>query len=88
MNIEVKVIPSAKKREIIMENNTIKIKLISKPQNGKANKELIETLSKKLKIAKSNIKIIRGEKQKNKVIQINGFENIDEIRYKLLNKKN
>ncbi len=88
MNIEIKVIPSSKKREIIFEDNNLKIKLISKPQDGKANKELIETLSKKLKIAKSKIKIIRGEKTRNKIIEIEGIENLEEIRYKLLNKKN
>ena len=88
MNINVRVIPSAKRREIILEDKNLKIKLISKPQDGKANKELIETLSKKLKIAKSKIKIIKGEKTKNKIIEIAGIENIEEIRYKLLNKKN
>jgi len=85
LNIEVKVIPSAKKKEISFENGIFKIKLNSKPQDGKANKEMIEFISKKLKIAKSKISIIRGEKQKSKLIKIEGIENFDEIRYKLLN---
>ncbi len=85
MNIEVKVIPSAKKKEIRFENGIFKIKINSKPQDGKANKEMIEFISKKLKIAKSKISIIKGEKQKSKLIKIEGIENFDEIRYKLLN---
>ena len=46
---------------------------ISQPIENKANKALIEFLSKKLKTAKSNIQIIKGELNKEKTILINGF---------------
>ncbi len=88
MNIEVRVIPSAKKREIKFEENFLKIKLSSKPQDGKANRELVEILSEKLGIPKSKIKIVRGEKQRKKLLKIEGIENLEEIRYKLLKQKN
>lgn len=39
----------------------LKIGVISVPEKGKANKELIAFLAKKLKIAKSSIQIISGE---------------------------
>ena len=39
----------------------LKIGVISVPEKGKANKELITFLAKKLKIAKSSIQIISGE---------------------------
>lgn len=39
----------------------LKIGVISVPEKGKANKEMIAFLAKKLKIAKSSIQIISGE---------------------------
>jgi hypothetical protein len=70
MNIEIKVIPNAKKREIIREGLGLKVKLTSVPRDGKANEELVEYLSKIFKVKKSKIKILRGEKDRRKVISI------------------
>ena len=52
-------------------NVFLKISVISVPEKGKANKDLISFLSKKLKIAKSEIEIISGELDKWKKIRIN-----------------
>ena len=48
----------------------IKISVISVPEKGRANKELINWLSKTLDIAKSNFTIITGELDKYKKILI------------------
>lgn len=48
----------------------LKIYLTAVPIQGKANKELIKLLSVKLNISKSKIKIIRGEKSKEKIIEV------------------
>ncbi|MDF0679830.1 MAG: DUF167 domain-containing protein [Candidatus Nitrosocosmicus sp.] len=48
----------------------IKVSLRCVPVKGKANKELINIISKHFKIGPSNIKIIHGLYSKNKVIQI------------------
>ena len=68
MNIEIKVIPNAKKREISREGSTFKVKLKSVPRDGKANEELIEFLSDTFKVKRSEIKILRGEKDRRKVV--------------------
>ena len=39
----------------------IKISVLSPPEKGKANKELIAALAKKLKMAKSEIELVSGE---------------------------
>lgn len=70
MNIEIKVIPNARKKEIIREGSGLKVKLTSVPRDGKANEELVEYLSKIFKVKKSEIKILRGEKDRRKVISI------------------
>jgi uncharacterized protein (TIGR00251 family) len=49
----------------------LKIYLTSVPVQGKANKELVKLLSQELGISKSRISIIKGEKSKEKIIEIN-----------------
>lgn len=67
---EIKVITKASKNEIYFENNIIKVKITEIPENGKANKAIITLFSKKFKIPKKNIMIIKGEKSSNKIVKI------------------
>ena len=48
----------------------LKVYLTAVPIDGKANKELIKLLSKELNINKSKISITKGEKNKEKVLEI------------------
>jgi len=59
-----------KTRNNIEDLPELKIYLIAVPVDGKANKELIKLLSKELGISKCKINIIKGEKNKEKVIEI------------------
>lgn len=52
------------------EDVFLKISVVSVPEKGKANKELISFLAKKLKIAKSDFEIVSGELDKWKKIRI------------------
>ncbi len=52
-------------------DNKIKIKINAPPEKGKANKELIDFLSHKLRVPKQDIEIIRGQ-----------FSNIKEVKIK------
>ena len=78
--VRFKIIPNSSKNEIIYDNEILKIKITAQPVENKANKALIEFLSKKLKTAKSNIQIIKGELNKEKTLLILGF---DEEKFKL-----
>jgi len=55
----------------------LKISIAAPPEDGKANDELIRFLSKKLKIPKSKITIIRGETSRFKVLRFLGVVSID-----------
>lgn len=68
-----------KKNEIIKDSGAIKIKITAQPVGGKANKALIEFLSKQFKISKTSIKILRGETSKEKTIlfETNNTEKIN-----------
>ena len=48
----------------------IKIYLTAAPVKGKANKELIKLLAGELGISKSGIRILKGERRKEKVLEI------------------
>lgn len=56
----------------------LKVKVCSRPLKGAANKECISLLSKKLKIAKSKINIVNGERSKEKTFFLFGLS-VEEI---------
>ncbi|MEO0137003.1 MAG: DUF167 domain-containing protein [candidate division WOR-3 bacterium] len=71
MLINIRTIPNAKKKEVIMLGKDLyKVKLISPPEKGKANEELIEVLADYFNTKKSNIRIIKGEFGRDKVVEI------------------
>lgn len=71
MLINCHVITSAKTEEIEkLPDGSYKIRFNVAPEKGKANKKLVEMLADYFNVAKSNVRIIRGETSKNKVIYI------------------
>jgi uncharacterized protein len=70
VNIEIKVITNAKKREFIREGAGFKVRLVSLPVEGRANEELIAYLSDLFNVKKSEVKILRGDKDKRKIISL------------------
>ena len=71
--VKVRVIPRAKKPRIESFNEGLKVYLNSPAIQSRANKELIEVLAKYYNIKKYNITIIKGQKQKDKLIGISGI---------------
>lgn len=70
MLIHVRVTPNAKKNEVKDEAGRLKVYLTAKPVEGKANKALIDLLSDHFHVKKSAIRIVKGEKSRDKVIEI------------------
>ena len=70
--LAVRVVPRSKREEIsaILDDGTLKIRITAPPVEGKANRALIEFLSRVLDVPKSSIEIIAGEKGKNKLVAI------------------
>jgi len=68
--LDVRVKPNSKRESIKLENGVLVIRVREKPTEGKANKAVLEKLAKRLGIAKSCIKIVSGEKSRNKRISI------------------
>ena len=76
--IEVKVEPRSSRRQIsgIMDNDILKVKLTAPPVDGSANEQLIELISETTGVRKSQIRIVRGQSSKRKLIEITGIEKI------------
>jgi uncharacterized protein len=70
MNIVIRVIPRAKKNLVKIEPGRLKVYLTAPPQDGKANELLQEILADHFKVKKRQIKLIRGEKSRDKIIEI------------------
>lgn len=66
--IKVKIVPNSSKNDIVLEEEFIKVKVTAQPIENKANKALIEFLSKTFKIPKTSIEILKGETSKEKTL--------------------
>ena len=77
-----KISPNASKNEIIKTPDGFKVKITAQPIDGKANKALIEFLSKQFKVPKSYFEILRGETSKDKTLLL---KNIDEEKVQFIN---
>lgn len=66
--VNLKIVPNSSKNDIVLEEEFVKVKITALPIEGKANKALIEFLSKKFKIPKTSIEIIKGETNKEKTL--------------------
>jgi len=73
--ISLKISPNSSKNEFVANNGEIKIKIAAPPIDGKANKVLIEFLSKTFKIPKTYFEIVRGETSKEKTLLIKNIDN-------------
>ena len=53
-----------------INKDEIAIGITAEPEKGKANKELIEKISKHFDVPKSNVRIISGEKSRKKLVEV------------------
>jgi hypothetical protein len=71
MRITVRVIPRARKRDIRKQpDGSYKIKVLSPPIDGRANREMIDMIAREYCVKPSKVKIISGEKRREKAVEI------------------
>lgn len=70
MKIEVKVVSNAKRFAIKLDGKTLRIWLKSKPERGKANRELVQKLG---EIFGSAV-LVSGQKSRRKFVEVEGDE--------------
>jgi uncharacterized protein (TIGR00251 family) len=52
----------------------LKIRIAAPPEGGKANRQVVELLSKTLRVPKSSIEIVKGETSRIKLLKIEGVD--------------
>lgn len=81
----VRVVPNAKKNEIVrVEEGVLKVRIAAPPVGGKANEVLVEFLAKALGVRKRQLAIVRGKRARDKTISVEGLSE-EEARNRLGN---
>jgi uncharacterized protein len=76
--LRVHVVPNAKRDSVVGEHaGAVKVKLRAPAVEGKANAALIRFLAEQMKLPRFAIVLKRGEKSRDKVIQIHGLSEED-----------
>ncbi len=81
--LSVKVVPNASKSEFAgwLDDSTLKVRIQSPAQDGKANKALVAFLAKQIGVSKNQISIVRGETSRQKLI---AFERLSSSQFEKL----
>lgn len=73
MIIRVRVIANAKHNEVMGRvGSIVRVRVAAPAVDGKANRELIEFLSEFFGVKRHDVSILRGEKGKEKTVQVEG----------------
>jgi uncharacterized protein (TIGR00251 family) len=70
MRYRVKVIPNARRDEVLEDGENLKVRLKGPAAKGKANKALIELLADHFQVKKRDVRIIKGERSREKVVEV------------------
>ncbi len=66
----IRVIPHAKQNKVVLDGDVLRVYTTTAPENGRANRAVIDLLSEYLSIAKSRIVISKGATSRNKIVVI------------------
>jgi uncharacterized protein (TIGR00251 family) len=71
IHIAIKALPGASKTEFAgVQEQRLRVRIASAPEDGKANAELIAFLAKNLGCPKKEVRLLRGEKSRIKTIAV------------------
>ncbi|MGA2090840.1 MAG: DUF167 domain-containing protein [Endomicrobiales bacterium] len=82
MMIKVRVIPNSKRNEVVSRIGSIlRVKISAPAVEGRANEELCDFLSEFFEVRRSNVFLRKGERGREKTIEICGRseEDLDEV---------
>ena len=85
LRIAVHVQPGARVSAVFADfGDTLKIRLKAPPVDGKANEALIAFMSEKLGIRQRDVRILRGQTSRQKLLDIDSALSVEEVRALLL----
>jgi uncharacterized protein len=78
MILSIKVIPGARKNEIVgWQNGFLKIKVSAQPEKGAANRAIIQLLANVCKLPQSKIILLKGAASRQKEFLLEGYTKLD-----------
>ncbi len=78
VHLEIKVQPRSSRNQILGEKEgALRVKLTAPPVDGEANRALLEFLARQLKIPRKNLRRIRGESSRQKLLEVTGLSGGD-----------
>ena len=80
--IEIRVQPKASRNRIVIQGGTVKVYVTAAPEKGRANKAVIEMISRRLGVAKRAVSIASGDRSQAKLLQVEGLSD-EEVRRRL-----
>ncbi len=76
--VEVRVHPKANRNAVeLSDGPTIRVYVTAPPERDRANQAVIALLAKQLNIPKSALRLVRGEKSRDKVLVVEGIESTE-----------
>lgn len=79
IRIQVKVQSKARFNRLEVDDGIFRIYVTAAPENGKANKAVIEILAKMAGVPKRDIVLVIGHTSRNKVFEIKGYDSTDRL---------
>ena len=70
----VRALPRASRTQLAgVYGDAVRVRLASPPVGGAANAELIAFLAKKLDVPRSTVRVVQGERGRDKVVEVDGI---------------
>ncbi len=77
--LTIRVQPKASRNDVIVEGDAIRVYVTTAPEDGKANKAVVDLLAKRFKLPKRAIEIVSGERSRTKIVSIEGFSEAEAL---------
>ncbi len=78
MQLNVKVYPRASRNAVeCNRDGSLKIRVTAAPEDNKANDAVLKLLADRLGIPRTSVRILRGHRTRNKIVQLEGLTKED-----------
>jgi hypothetical protein len=73
--LKIRVRPRARRNEVVaLTDGVVELRVAASPRKGQANAEMVSYLARLLGIAKGDVRVIRGESSRDKLITVSGLD--------------
>ena len=82
--LRLRVVPNARRSEVVgLHGNAVRVKVAAPALDGRANEELIRLIAGLLELPRRDVRLLQGEKSRDKLIEVDGLDEVT-VRGRLL----